>query len=326
MSDTHQQFNEFYEKIRLSGPKRDHLRKSKRSNEERIENDFKEEERTIPIFYEQGSLPIATTINPENEGEEYDLDDGIILQNLNSENDDEWPTTDTVHGWIKDALANKTNAPVKDKRNCVRITYTADYHLDFPIYAALKNEYRLARLGEDQWVESSHPKEYAEWFRGKATEKGEQIRRVVRYLKAWNDFQKWGYKGVILTGLTVKYFYGITDRDDKSLVATIKNSITGLSNGDSINMPVTPKDDLLENWSESKRDTLISHLEGLADIGEEAINTDKLSDACDNWREIFGSRFPKVEDDDDNISVAATPVTIIGTKRSRPYYGRLDSN
>ncbi len=312
MADCHKQFSKFDGKIALSKGKRDELRKSRRSNEEWIESDFKSNKRAMPTFHEQGSLPISTTVNPENKEDEYDLDDGVILQNLDKDSDDDWEVTETVHQWIIDALVNKTKQSPEDKNNCVRITYAKDYHVDFPIYAPLKDEYRLARKGEDQWVMTAGPGEYIEWFRGQVNFKGEQLRRIVRYLKAWNDTQKHGYKGVFLTAIATKHYYGAKDRDDKAVVSTARNAVQSLENGGSLEMPVTPKDDLIGDWDDSQRKRLVDDLKELIETGEEALNADGLPEATEGWSEMFGDRFPRVKDQDNGgAKVAAAAVTII---------------
>jgi len=299
MANCHKQFSEFDGKIALSKGKRDELRNSRRSNEEWIESDFKTNKRAMPTFHEQGSLPIATTVNPENKEDEYDLDDGVILQNLDKDSMDDWPATEKAHQWIVDALTNKTKVPPQDKKNCVRIIYARDYHVDFPTYAPLKDEYRLARKGEDQWVPTAGPGEYTEWFRKQVKSKGEQLKRVVRYLKAWNDTQKHGYKGVLLTAMAAKHFSSSKNRDDKAIVTTVRNAIQSLREGGSLRMPVIPKDDLIGDWDTTHRDSLKNDLTELMETGNDALQADSLPEATERWSRMLGNRFPRVRDDDD---------------------------
>ena len=272
----------------------------------------------MPTFHEQGSLPISTTVNPENKEDEYDLDDGVILQNLDKDSMDDWPTTEEAHQWIVDALTNKTKEPPQDKNNCVRITYVKDYHVDFTIYGLYENEFWLARKGEDQWVKTAKPGMYTGWFREKAGSKGEQLRRVVRYLKVWNDSQKHGYKGVLLTAIATKHFSSSKDRDDKAIVSTVKNALRSLREGGSLRMPVIPKDDLIGDWDEAQRNSLIDNLEELSETGDQALSAEDLPEATERWTEMLGERFPRVKDpgSEDAKGVAATLTTIKSPPKS----------
>lgn len=309
MANCHNQFLAFDGTVSLTIKKRESLRVSKAADEGIIEGHFTENGMTKPDFSEQGSLPIKTTVTPESQGDEIDLDDGIILTNLDPEDDEHWNVTEEVHGWVMDALmkANTKLGP-EDKLNCVRLTYANDYHLDFPIYAPYQGGFKLARRGPEQWVPSAGPGEYANWFEGEIRNNDEQLRRVVRYLKAWNDTQNFGYKGVLLTKIAVDFYTTkiASNRDDEAITAVAAAASEAIKSGKPVNMPVLPNDDLLSGWSTEERTQLRDRLADLASKGSGAIQAESATEAGRNWVELFGDRFPASEEGKEHGIVIAS--------------------
>ena len=138
MANTHEQFQDYLAKIRLSAAKRSGLRESRKANRNRIKKHFTEVlKRAAPKFHGQGSFMMHTNLNPiAGSNAEYDLDDGVYLQCLGTD-PTEWPTAETVHGWIIDAVKSATSEPPKNKARCVRVRYAADYHIDLPVMLSI---------------------------------------------------------------------------------------------------------------------------------------------------------------------------------------------
>ena len=115
---------------------------------------------------------------------EFDIDDGIYFE-LDKEPD---KSVNTFHRWIYEAVDGQTQQKPVDKQTCIRLIYAGDYHLDLPIYYIVEDQSPyLAHKGEG-WIQSD-PREFIEWFNQKADADG-QLKRVVRYLKAWSDYRK----------------------------------------------------------------------------------------------------------------------------------------
>ena len=62
------------------------------------------------------------------------MDDGVYLQGYDDVDQDDWPTPSTVHKWVKDAVEDRTKLSPIDKDTCIRVCYSAGYHIDLPIY------------------------------------------------------------------------------------------------------------------------------------------------------------------------------------------------
>jgi hypothetical protein len=302
MANTHSQFMTFLDAIKLKEASKDSLRTSRDANRTRIKTHFKETlKRPVPTFCGQGSYTMNTGVEPLS-GEDYDIDDGVYIQDLGTDMST-WPTADTVHGWIVDAVKGSTSETPKNKARCVRVRYQADYHVDLPIYAMDANDQpRLFEIGKST-PPISDPKKLREWWKNAVSGKP-QLRRIVRYLKAWRDYKNAissTASGLALTILAVNH-YVEDEQDDIAFQKTVEAIYNHLNSGFSVAKPVEPYDVLSERWSSAQRSGLISQLKTLKDKGQEAIDKEKLSDATKLWRKQLGERFPEIEEEADEAS------------------------
>ena len=208
MADLTKEFKTFHDAVVLTSAKKASLRKSRDAIRDKIRKHFSKTLKiAVPKFRGQGSYSMGTTVNPIDG--EYDIDDGAYLQHLDTQNDEEWPAASTVHQWIVNATDGHTSEKPMDKRTCVRVRYAGKYHVDLPLYGELNGKYLLAVKGEKKWPHSD-PLALTTWFRDQIEMHGEQLRRIVRYLKAWADFQyhRSGKmpNGLILTVLSASNF------------------------------------------------------------------------------------------------------------------------
>ena len=159
---------------------------------------------------------MKTLVNPPSGGD-YDLDDGVYLHGYEKMKMEDWPSPATVHSWVRDAVKDRTKSDPIDKDTCIRVSYSAGYHIDLPVYIIKDDTAYLAHKSKG-WVESD-PKAFRSWFIDKVTSDtyGEQLRSVVTYLKAWKDYRGISFKGIEITILTTLNFDQYTDRDDKCL-------------------------------------------------------------------------------------------------------------
>lgn len=296
VADCQDLFMTFHGKIHLGSEQKERLRTSRNALRDKIKKHFAEElEVSEPSFYGQGSYMMNTGVNPQDG--EYDIDDGIYLNHLKDVEEEEWPTPGTVHRWIVDATEGHTTTPPVDKNTCVRVIYKGQYHVDFPIYIMTVDNPKLAHkaLG---WVDSD-PKAFTTWFRGEVREKGEQLRRIVQYLKAWKDETEGTVKfpsGMLLTILASDHYVSDdAERDDAALVSTAKAIHEALSASFSTTKPVVPHEELLADWSDTRRDGFLSRLSTLVNRGAKALEEEDKVKASEEWIKVFGSRFPKHE-------------------------------
>lgn len=298
MADLNKEMKQLHEIIALSSGKKEALRKSRNAIRERIRKYFRDTLKvSVPKFQGQGSYSMHTMINPLDG--EFDIDDGVYLQHLDAFDISKWPTAATVHQWLLKATNDHTNEKSIDKQTCVRVRFAGKYHVDLPAYGILSGVYLLANKGPKGW-HASDPKAVTDWF---LKQEGDQLRRVVRYLKAWADFQSGRIgklsSGLILTVLAAHHIQA-DDRDDVSLSRTV----TAISN--SVNPffivfnPVDGSEELTSRLSQEQKLRFQDAIRKFADNANSAIDSDDLEKASKLWRKQFGDRFPLITNDEKN--------------------------
>lgn len=294
MANCHDLFQEFYAKISIDKSKRESLMSARDAIRNRIRKYFKEElEENVPLFYGQGSYSLNTIVNPLDG--EYDIDDGVYLQNLDSDKDN-WPTPETVHNWIYKAVENHTKEKPTDKRTCVRVNYSGHYHVDLPIYGEYEEVSYLAEKDDKGW-HISEPKAFMDWFKDCIEKQGSQVRNLVKYIKAWADYKSSSVKlpcGFVLTILVTEE-YEESERDDSAFAGTVRNVYDRILISSEILNPVDKSEDLGKRITDSQMDNFKEKLSKLLENAKDALKEEKKVDACKKWAKEFGDRFPNCD-------------------------------
>lgn len=305
MLDLNKLFENFHDEISLTKTYKNKITRGRDALRTKIGNKFEEKGRKKPQHCTQGSYAMRTAIMPTGD-DEFDLDNGVYLKGYSMEKDN-WLSTQTVHAWVKDAVNDHTsNSPI-DKNTCVRVVYEDKYHIDLPIYIMGENSDgdSIAYLAHKSkgWIESD-PKAFTNWFQGFVNDNGQQIRHMVKYLKAWKDYKKIDIKGMAITILVCNNFSITANRDDISLLDTVTNIIDSLEDSFHCYKPVTPTDeDLFADISETSKNSILNGLNNLKRKLDIAINEkSNEKEATDILRKVFGDRFPDGEDANKDIS------------------------
>ncbi len=295
MADLQKLFEKFNEKITLTKSKSDSLKTSRDALRSDVKNWFSDKNKKQPKFCWQGSFAMKTVVNPL-DGKEYDLDDGVYIQDYENMEMDEWISPSTVHKWVKDAVYERNQQDVIDIDTCVRVPYAAGYHIDLPIYICKDDVAYLAHKNKG-WSESD-PKALKDWFVGKVNSEdyGEQLRSIVKYLKAWRDYKGIPLKGIEITILATNSFDKYDERDDKSLRNTVTDIIDVLEKDFKCVKPVIPEEDLFDDASETKKNSILSGLKTLKTNLDKAIDESDEKKASEYLRKSFGDRFPLGEE------------------------------
>lgn len=306
-------------------------------------------------FQTQGSFIMDTIINPISE--DYDLDDGIyfIGKHSPSERPPASNFHEFVIRCISDG--NPYVNHVKDKDTCVRAYYkegfaylfenksgslAKGFHIDMPIYyAGSKKSPDLAHL--KKFWPTSDPIEFIRWFeervqsgfrseflyerklysaeydawRDAIRKEDAQLRRIVRYLKAWCDYKGKDMPcGIVLTILTANN-YVPDKRDDIALRDTLINIQQALNEEFVCKRPTTPRNEnLLEDY---EHETLfMTRLSSFVSAAKQAVNEGNQKRACGKWQLQFGNRFScaNAMDYDENATTYGAPAVISGNAKS----------
>ncbi len=279
-------------------------------------------------FQSQGSFVMDTIINPSNIEDEYDIDDGVYFMGRRNQHDR--PSEQEFHDFVIASIIQGKGAyeieDIEDKDTCVRVRYKGEngdfnYHVDIPIYYALdmnrpeladtKEKWKVSNPIEfivwfEELIQSGfearfilestlYAEEYEQWLDDRR-KKDHQLRRIVRYLKAWGDH----LKGEMPPGVVMTIFAGSDlnfapdDRDDVSLRNTLINIKNWLdSNGYTCPRPTTPiGEDLFRDYSQARKEYLNNALNSFISSANQAMEHPNQKDACLKWQKHLGDRFP----------------------------------
>ncbi|MBT3256934.1 MAG: hypothetical protein HN366_10810 [Deltaproteobacteria bacterium] len=301
MADLTREFKIFHKTIVLTSGKKASLRRSRDAVRKRIRNHFQETLNfPVPKFRGQGSYAMGTTVNPING--EYDIDDGVYFQHLDTEDASAWPAATTVHQWLVNAVDGHTSEKPMDKRTCVRVRYVGQYHVDLPSYGEFNGQYLLAVKGETPWPHSD-PLALTDWFIDQVKSYGEQLRRTVRYLKTWADFQSHRRgkmpSGLILTVLAANHFQSHKN-DDVALANTLQTISNAVDAIFFVLNPVDVSEELTARLTDVQKTRFQEAVTAAAEDANAAVLSEDGHEASKHWRKQFGGRFPLVAKEESN--------------------------
>lgn len=287
-----------------------------------------------PRFFIQGSRSYRTLNRPcITPPQQSDIDDGVYLP-LTTIQETERPSLaiETFFEAVVEVLEGLTDEEdweVTEKDTCVRVVISADAHIDLPLYAipddqfilleasmemrgfedlhgiamdasnddwsALPSDKILLAHKRDGWIESD-PRAMKSWFIQQVSDKGEQLRRVVRYIKAFRDFQ-WisrGPSSILLMAAACPLFNKVDRRDDLALLDIVKGIPKALEDG--VLNPVDPTKSLTDALSSEEIQEAVERFTTFAEQVEKAINSAEGTHACQYMINVLGKRFPHEPD------------------------------
>ncbi|MGD0553105.1 MAG: cyclic GMP-AMP synthase DncV-like nucleotidyltransferase [Sedimentisphaerales bacterium] len=325
MANCHDLFVEFdSSQIQLTKDRRKKLLASRDSLNERIKTYYKENklDDVELTCVEQGSFVTDVIVNPipvEERGEtklKYDLDYGVYF--VGNQNATERKSIETYHDLIYEAVKDQTGQVVR-KNTCLRVVYSDGHHIDLPIYYKQGTIPELAHK-KDGWIQSD-PVGFVNWF-NEIAKINPQLKRLVRYMKAWCDNKTSSTKmpsGLIVTILTsnnAKY----NTRDDIAMRDTLEAiSAYFKSVGVRCERPTTPiGEDLFHDYSQTEKDYFVEQLDNLIISAKQAIEEPNQKDACLKWQKHFGDRFPchLAKDEVEGAKVYSAPAIITSDAKS----------
>lgn len=297
MFDLDNKFKAFYEnEVRLSEEKIRELREKKRLNLDRLKEGLKEYNEENETNYkvveeiEQGSVAMRTVIQLEED--EYDIDVAVVFDEENIPEG-----TKKIKEIIEDALIRKCTrfkAAPEAKTNCVRVEYASGYHIDFAIYRRRENllgEYEYEHCGTE-WRERD-PRAINEWFKEENDNSDNNVRKVVRLLKAFcKQNSGWLMPGGLILTILVAENIKVRDRLDETFYETVKAIKDRLFENKEVCNPTTKQSILYKKKDHQKVKNLHSRLENrlkkLEVLFEDKCDEEKAMSA---WKEFFGHSF-----------------------------------
>jgi hypothetical protein len=346
MANLHSVFTEYNSIVRLSDPKREMLiivRDNLRSRIQKRHVQFAEINKPFDLleFQSQGSFVMDTIITPVHD--DYDLDDGIYF--IGRLSPERRPEPEVFHKMIIEAIgANYDDVEkVIDKATCVRVIYKSGFHIDLPIYYADNKECPDLADKVRKWI-LSNPVEFIAWFEEKTRsgfqkaflyesalydkyerwltdirKQDVQLRRLVRYLKAWGDLRREEMPcGLVMTILVANNHYE-HERDDIALKETLVLIEAALRKSFNCERPTTPVgEDLLASYK--NKDAFLNYLRQFIENAKQALLENDPQKACKHWQKSLGDRFPcHFAPSQSKVTTASTSALAAGASSSRPW-------
>lgn len=313
MANVQTQFEQFHDQIRTYYEINETLREKKDIIVRRVKAHLEKNNRPQCTEFIQGSYKMKVGICAVN-GLEYDIDVGLRFSF-----DETKYTAETVRGWVFEAVDGHTET-VEEKPSCIRVVYADGYHVDLVSYAwwdddSNREQHRLAHASTG-WRNADPPalvqhvcdvrKPFAD-TKDSPTQT-DQFRRVVRYLKRWNDkampFEsKDKPSGIALVLLTEQHLTapvttwdGISD--DRAALERVAQAAGATVGRISIKKPTPEYEDIFGTISDDGMAKLKGRFTELRQALIDAKNEADLSKACKRLREVLGDDFPCPEPDD----------------------------
>ena len=312
MADVQKYFEQFHSAIRADYDINKTLRDKRDIIVEMVQASLKGKKRPCCDVLLQGSYRVGTGIYPIEELE-FDIDVGLRFDFKPTE----YPPAE-VRNWVFEAVDGHTNS-VELMGPCIRVNYAMDYHVDLVCYATWTDENGVTRYGlahkTNGWRPADPPgmlefvKQARQRFEG--TEDGptntDQLRRVVRYLKRWNDeaipFEA-EYKATGLAWLLMA-INGLSPNkkwdgcpDDRSALESLASGAASLFGRLSAKKPVPEYEDVFGRISDDEMSKLKKRFGAMRDaliFANQEIDPVK---ACTKLKEVFGRDFPVPEPED----------------------------
>ena len=169
------------------------------------------------------------------------------------------------------------------------------------------------------WMHSD-PRPVKEWFVDQVETRGEQLRRVVRYLKAYRDWtwKSGGPSSILLMAAAAPLFVKQDRRDDQALLDVVKQLPTALRSG--VSNPINPQESLTDRLRASDDEVdmveqAALQFEGLGRQLQAALDAGSAAQACTWMQGLFGPRFP---DRPDRVKVSAAASVVAAAIAASP--------
>ncbi|WP_226093287.1 cyclic GMP-AMP synthase DncV-like nucleotidyltransferase [Dickeya oryzae] len=312
-------FKNFHDAIKLG--RKDLEYTTARLKDDSITSDiierFKEDGYPVIEDFIQGSLATFTAIREK--GQDFDIDRAIVIEAGQAPENPIIPKLAVL-----EILERRGFKNAKIKKPCVTADYKADdLHIDIPIYRKYDNgQYELAvgkRYSDDEnreWARAA-PRELIDWVNkydadeAHGSNKHDQYRRIVRYLKRWRNFTFSDdvRRKIYSIGITVivkeSFNPSINDEGFPDDLTALRSTINHILNYRSyfslvdvdkyrieVTLPVSPYRDIFHCSSVATGSQFRNKLNALLKTLDKVAEEEQEPKQCELLRSVFGEDFP----------------------------------
>ncbi|WP_127718246.1 nucleotidyltransferase [Halobacteriovorax sp. HLS] len=309
-------FTKFHKEIKVET---EELREKRDIIVDKIKASLKSDGHPVPTPLNQGSYIYGVGIKPLND-EEYDIDVGLDFNILSNDY-----KAAEVRKWVYEAINGHTKN-VEDRGPCIRVRYAKGYHVDLVVYARHSNsqdieDYQLA-FKDNSWKNTA-PKDLKKFISDaresfkdtKDSSGSDQLQRVTRFLKRWNDEaipnesddKPSGLATLLLVIESLKSpkFDNENLPSDIEALISVAEYVESKSYRVSIKKPTPEYEDIYAKINDAAMEKLIKRYGNLLTDLKKAKNLDD-EDAALILSEQFGESFPtslKKSNSDSNESI-----------------------
>ncbi|MDM8556949.1 nucleotidyltransferase [Desulfococcaceae bacterium HSG7] len=325
MAELQKKFITFHNRIKVDS---EELREKRDIILDKIKAYLKKKGHPVPELINQGSYIYGVGIKPIGDLD-YDIDVGLAFNIKASEYE-----AKTVRAWVYDAIKNHT-MKVDPRGPCIRVYYSGkDYHVDLVCYAKFDNndsieDFKIA-YKNNTW-KSADPKGLKGFIKN-AREKfkitkvnggPDQLQRITRYLKRWNDVaipkesETKPFGLAILLLVIDKLQFPVTDinadSEDLRALINVTSAAKSVLGRISIYKPTPEYEDVFGKLTDSAMDKLKQRFSSLFAALCNAQEESDEEKGCKLLQKYFGDDFPdgesqspSVEDISHNAAKIAT--------------------
>jgi hypothetical protein len=312
MADVQKYFEQFHSTIRADYDLNKILREKRDVIVDLVQKSLKEKSLPCCEVLLQGSYAVRTGIYPI-EKLEFDIDVGLRFPFKETAY-----TATVVRDWIFSAVDGHTKS-VEKKGACIRVNYSDNYHVDLVSYACWtdsngQGQCKLASKSEgwrpaDPAAMLDYVKSARKRFEGTEDSgtKTDQLRRVVRYLKRWNDeaipfeapYKATGLAWLLLAinMLNVSKSWDGTP-DDRNALENLASGVASIYGRLALKKPFPEYEDVFGCVSDKEMSALKERFGKLRDALIAANQTIDPVKACTTLKSVFGRDFPVPEPED----------------------------
>jgi len=297
----------FKDQVDLPSPSRTQMREHRDANRKRLRSGLTKADNPLPRnFHSQGSYAMKTMV--QHDDNKYDIDDGVYFDKDQLVGDRGGEMTSlATRQMVRDAVDDGCFAsPPEVRKHCVRVYYQAGYHVDLPIYRKVEEKDWLGsiiahyELASVSWKRSD-ARDVTKWFDERneslspASDR-DQMRRICKLLKKFaHSRPSWSSQvttGFVITKLVTERLKSVIQRDDDTLLQTMKSILDRLNWNSEVAHPVTPNEKLSKGSGDSKiaffRDRLSDAMEWLKPLDSP---TCTKSEALKAWDKVFNADY-----------------------------------
>jgi len=312
-----------HKRITPSSDQRDYQQERWRDLKDYLLEDLGEKSGLVMSSWIQGSYKMGTQIRPLGKAKEFDIDLGVYFEESCGADTSVFSPTD-LKEFIQESIISYSSESADDlkvlepaKERCTRISFPEKFHIDVPAYHLNSETDAIELATEKHGWESSDPKKFLNWFREEfSEEENSQIRRIIRYMKAWSllHLDK-PPSSILLTVLVAEAFPEATEGElsnDDSAMRTIADIISiRLSENRDVLNPVDSSENL-NRMEAPEIEDLIQSLNSFVLTATSALDSQSEFEAAVIWGNVFFHFFPSpVKETESTNSMALVPVQFV---------------